>query len=115
MAELSTAVFRMIHHLVLFQLKPETDEETLEWMMRETRMRLLKIPEVLRVRCGKRLNAEEKWPFFFALDAESTEKLAHGLADPHYLKYEEEVLAPHAIKNLTLEHEVEPGRDTRYS
>ena len=105
----------MIHHLVLFQLKPGTDEETIEWMMRETRMRLLKIPEVLGVRCGKRLTAKEKWPFFFALDVESTEKLALGLADPRYRQYEEEVLTPHVIENLTLEHEVEPGRDTRYS
>lgn len=105
----------MIHHLVLFQLKPETDEETIEWMMRETRMRLLKIPEILGLRCGKRLTAEEKWPLFFAFDVESTEKLALALANPHYLKYDEEVLAPHVVKNLTLEHEVEPGRDTRYS
>jgi hypothetical protein len=105
----------MIHHLVLFKLKPGTDEEKIELMMRETRMRLLKIPEVLTVRCGKQLNPKQEWPFFFALDVESTEKLAQYLADPNYLRYEEEVIAPHVTERLTLEHEVEPGRDTRYS
>lgn len=105
----------MIHHLVLFQLKPGTDEETIEWMMRETRMHLLKIPEVLGVRCGKRLTPKEKWPFFFALDVESREKLALGLADPIYRKYEKEILTPHTVKNLAVTHEVEPGRDTQYS
>ena len=105
----------MIHHLVLLQLKPETDEETIEWLMRETRMRLLKIPEIRAVRCGKRLTPEEKWPFFFAFDVESTEKLTHSLADLHYQKFEEEVLSPHAVMRLAVTHEVEPGRDTRYS
>jgi len=42
----------MIHHLVLFKVKPEFDDEKLECMMRETRIQLLKIPEVLSVRCG---------------------------------------------------------------
>lgn len=105
----------MIHHLVLFQLLPETDEETIEWMMRETRMRLLKIPQVRGVRCGKRLTPKEKWPFFFAFDVESREKLALALAHPIHRKFEQEVLVPHELKSLTVQHEVEPGRDTRYS
>ena len=47
----------MIYHLVLFKLKPEVDDQKIEWMMRETRIQLLRIPEVLSMRCGKRLDA----------------------------------------------------------
>jgi len=105
----------MIHHLVLFKLKPDVDEEKIEWMMRETRMRLLKIPEVLAVRCGKRINDEQKWPFFLTVEVESTEKLALYLDDPIHVKYREEVILPHITERLALDHEMEPARDVRYS
>src|SRR4051794_27797472 len=60
----------MIHHLVLFKVKPEVDDEKIEWMMRETRIQLLKIPEVLSVRCGKRIDESMDWPFFLAVEIE---------------------------------------------
>ena len=45
-------------------------------MMRQTRTTLLKIPEVLSVKCGKRIDPECEWPFFLAVDVESMDKLA---------------------------------------
>ncbi len=33
-----------------------------------TRMQLLKIPEVLNIKCGKRVDPELQWPFFIAID-----------------------------------------------
>ncbi len=105
----------MIHHLVLFQLRPEVDDEKIEWMMRETRIQLLKIPEVLSVRCGKRVNESMKWPFFLAVDIESTDKLAHYARDPIHMKFVEEVIKPNVTERLALDFEIEPARDVRYS
>ena len=39
----------MVHHIILFKLKPEVTPAKLEQMMRNTRMSLLKIPEILSV------------------------------------------------------------------
>jgi len=105
----------MIQHLVLFKLRPEVDEERIEWMMRETRMRLLKIPEVLAVRCGKRIPADQDWPFFLAVEVESTEKLALYLEDANHIKFRDEVIQPWVSERLALDFEMEPGRDVRYS
>ena len=46
----------MIHHIELFKLRPEVTPAKLEEMMMNTRMILLKIPEVLSVKCGKKLS-----------------------------------------------------------
>lgn len=105
----------MIHHLVLFKLKPEVDEEKIEWMMRETRIQLLKIPEVLSVRCGKRVEPDLEWPFFLVVELESLDKLKLYMEDPVHMKFVEEVIKPHITARLALDHEMDPGKDVRYS
>jgi hypothetical protein len=105
----------MIHHLVLFQLKPSVDEEKIEWMMRETRIQLLKIPEVASVRCGKRVDPASEWPFFLVVEVESLDKLQLYREDPVHMKFVEEVIKPNVTARLALDHEMEPGRDVRYS
>jgi len=54
----------MIHHIVLYKLKPEVTPARVEAMMMNARMQLLKIPEVLSIKCGKRVDPELPWPFF---------------------------------------------------
>jgi len=105
----------MLHHLVLMKLNPDVDEEKVEWMMRETRMQLLKIPEVLAVRCGRRLDDKQEWPFFLAIEVESTEKLAVYMADPIHIKFRDEVIFPNIAGFTMLDYEMEPGKDLRYS
>jgi hypothetical protein len=105
----------MIHHLVLFKLKPSVDEEKIEWMMRETRIQLLKIPEVASVRCGKRVDLSSEWPFFLVVEVESLDKLRLYRDDPVHLKFVEEVIKPNVVERLALDHEMEPCRDVRYS
>ena len=56
----------MVYHIVLFKLKPEVTPEKLEEMMMNTRMQLLKIPEALSVKCGKRIDPTNDWEFFLA-------------------------------------------------
>ncbi len=105
----------MVHHIVLFKLKHEVTSEKVEEMMRQTRINLLKIDEVLAVKCGRNVEADSEWGFFIAVDFESMEKLALYQHDPIYVKYVEEVIKPNTIARLGLDYETDPGRDIRYS
>jgi hypothetical protein len=105
----------MVHHLVLFKTLAGVDDERIEWMMRETRIQLLKIPEVLSVKCGKRINADSDWPFFLSVDVESMEKLAVYRDDPIHVKFVAEVIRPFTSERLALDFEMDPARDVTYS
>jgi Stress responsive A/B Barrel Domain len=105
----------MVHHVVLFKLKPEVTSAKVEQMMMNTRMNLLKIPEVLSVKCGKRIDGANPWGFFIALEFESMDKLAIYRDDPIHLKYVEEIIKPNTAERLALDYEMEPGKDVKYS
>jgi hypothetical protein len=105
----------MVHHLVLCKLHSEVTDEYVEWIMRETRVRLLKIHEVRAIRCGKQIELENTWGYFFSVDYESMDKMAVGHATPTYRQFVEEVINPYIIEQLTFSYEMEPGRDVRYS
>src|SRR5438093_9625388 len=105
----------MVHHIVLFKLKPEVTPAKLEEMMMKTRMLLLKIPEVLAVKCGKKIDPKCDWTFFIALDFESMDKMSVYREDPNHLKYIEDVLKPNTTDRLVLDYEMEPGKDVRFS
>ncbi len=105
----------MVHHLVLFKLKPEVTPARVEEMMMNTRMQLLKIPEVLSIKCGKRIDNEMPWPFFIAIDFESMDKYEMFREDPIFVKYEAEVIKANTAEALTLDFEMDPGRDVRFS
>lgn len=105
----------MVHHLVLFKLKPNTADETVEHMMRQTRMQLLKIPEALNVKCGKRIDENNKWQFFLSADFETMERLSVYMTDPIHIKFVEEIIKPNVSERLALDYEMEPGKDVRYS
>ena len=46
----------MVHHIGLYKLKPGITPEETEEMMMNARMQLLKIDEVLSIKCGKRVD-----------------------------------------------------------
>ncbi len=105
----------MVHHIVLFKLKPEVTPARVEEMMMNTRMQLLKIQEVLSIKCGKRIKSEMQWPFFIAIDFESMDKFDIFRDDPIYVKYVEEVVKPNTAEALTLDFEMDPGKDVQFS
>ena len=105
----------MVHHIVLYRLKPEVTLARVEEMMMNTRMQLLKIPEVLSIKCGKRIDPETEWPFFLAIDFESMDKYAIFREDSIYVKFVEEVVKPNTEDSLTLDFEMDPGKDVRFS
>lgn len=83
--------------------------------MRQTRIRLLKIPEVRAIKCGKRIVTENDWGFFFSMDFESMAKMSDGQADPIYQGFTTEVIDVYVREQLALSYEMEPGKDVRYS
>ena len=105
----------MIHHIELFKLRPEVTPAKLEEMMMNTRMILLKIPEVLSVKCGKKVDPKNEWPFFIALEFESLDKFTVFMGDAIHLKFMEEVVKQNTTENVVLAYEMEPGKDVRYS
>jgi hypothetical protein len=105
----------MVHHIVLYKLKPEVTPARVEAMMMNTRMQLLKIPEVLSIKCGKRIDPELPWPFFIAIDFESMDKYAIFREDPIFVKFIEEVIKPNTEDSLDLDFEMDPGKDVRFS
>ena len=105
----------MVHRITLFKLKPDITPAKLEQMMMTTRMSLLKIPEILSVKCGKAIDPKAEWPFFIALEFESLEKLAMTEDDAIYMKFAADVVKPHTADRLTLDYEMEPGKNIKYS
>ena len=105
----------MVHHVVLYKLKPEVTPARVEAMMMNARMQLLKIPEVLSIKCGKRIDPELPWPFFIAIDFESMDKYAIFREDPIFVKFMEEVIKPNTEDSLDLDFEMDPGKDVRFS
>ena len=105
----------MVHHVVLYKLNPEVTPARVETMMMNARMQLLKIPEVLSIKCGKRIDPEMDWPFFIAIDFESMDKYGIFREDPIYVKFVEEVIKPNTADSLALDFEMDPGKDVRFS
>ena len=105
----------MVHHIVLYRLKPEVTPARVGDMMMDARMQLLKIPEVLSIKSGKRIEPEMDWPFFVAIDFESMDKYAIFREDPIFVKFMEEVIKPNTEDSLALDFEMDPGKDVRFS
>ncbi len=94
----------MVHHVVLYKLKPEVTPARVEAMMMNARMQLLKIQEVLSIKCGK-----------IAIDFESMDKYAIFREDPIFVKFTEEIIKPNTEDSLALDFEMDPGKDVQFS
>lgn len=105
----------MIHHVVFFQLKPEVGPSILEDLVRNSRSLLLKISEVLNVRSGRNVDPKSQWTFFFSIEVESLDKLAIVLDDPYHLKFVEKWVKPHTSAHFTMDFELDPSKDLKYS
>jgi hypothetical protein len=105
----------MVHHVTLYKLQSEVTPAKLEHLMISTRMTLLKIPEILSVKCGKNIDPKSDWPFFIALDFENMEKLAMTQDEAIYMKFVADVIKPHTAAALELKFEMEPGKSVKYS
>jgi hypothetical protein len=105
----------MVHHIGLYKLKPGVTPEETEEMMMNARMQLLKIDEVLSIKCGKRVDPRMQWPFFIAIDFESMDKYEIFREDPIQIKFMEDVIKPNTADSITLDYEMDPGKDVQFS
>lgn len=108
----------MIHHLKLIQLKGGLPAARVEEIMVESRIRLLKIQDVLSLACGKKisLNGHDNFhDLFLALEFENSLKRTAAFDHPLYHQFETQVLKPNAQKIEVLEFEMDPGKDVRFS
>jgi len=105
----------MVHQVTLYKLQPEVSPAKLEQLMISTRMTLLKIPEILSVRCGKNIDPKSEWPFFITLDFESMDKLAMVHEEAIYMKFAADIIKTNTAEALTLCYEMEPGKSIKYS
>lgn len=106
----------MVHHIALVKLKAGATSEQVENFMVETRIRLLKIPEVMNLRCGKKIDVKKNsYDVFFSMDFENMSKLAIAQDSAVWVKYKHQILE-HNVDLLTAyDYEMEPGKDVQYS
>jgi hypothetical protein len=100
----------MIHHIVLYKLKPEITAEHVEELVIKSRMQLLKISVAVNVRCGRRIDQQNEWPFFYAVDFDSKERMAMFIEDPVYIKFIEETIKLNTQSSMVLDYETDPKR-----
>ncbi|MFD2255565.1 Dabb family protein [Luteolibacter algae] len=105
----------MVHHVVYLELNESVAAATLEEMVRASRTWLLKIPEVLSVRSGRNLDPESQWQFFYAIEVDSREKLKFVIADAFYLKFLQQFIAPNTGNRFSMDFELDPSRELKYS
>jgi len=106
----------MIHHLMLLTTKAEVIPSKLEEIMVETRIRLLKIPDVNNLRVGKRVDTTNNpYTCFFSFDVENMDKLTYIQENAVYVQFEKQILGPFVASSKVFNYEMEPGKDVRYS
>ena len=79
--------------------------------MMKSRRQLIKTDQVLSSKCGKRIGNIAPWPFFIAIDFESSDRQAIFREDPIYIKFVEESIKPMTSEYLALDYEMDPGKD----
>jgi len=106
----------MIHHLMLLTTKPDVVSSKIEDLMVETRIRLLKLPDINNLRVGKRVDLEgNPYTWFFSFDIENMDKLAFVYESAIFIQYERQVITPFIASSQVFDYEMEPGKDVRYS
>ena len=106
----------MVHHIRFLKLKANTTPDQIENLMVETRIRLLKIPEIMNLHVGKKIDATgNPHDIFFSTDLESMAKLRMAEDDAVYIKFKHQILNQYVERETALNFEMEPGKDITYS
>lgn len=105
----------MVYHVAFYKLREDISPEKIDEMIRSSRSQLVRVPEVLTVRSGKKITSDCQWPFFVAIDFESMDKKRACEEDPVYIKFLETVIRPNVTEEWISDYELEPGRPIRYS
>lgn len=101
----------MIHHICLLSSPKAASPEQIDNLMIETRLRLLKIPEVMNLRVGKSVNSNNSYFFFFSFDVDSLEKLELVKQTAYYYQFEKQVLSSLSALKTEYDFEMEPKKE----
>ncbi len=105
----------MVHYIALFRVGKGATDEIFEEMIRASRICFHRIREARNFRSGRSLDPKSEFPFFLAADFESRDKYAMFRDDPHFLRFENEVLKSRTTSRVEHLFETEPGKDPKYS
>ncbi len=106
----------MVHEIFLLKLKTGITPDQVETIMVETRIRLLKIPEVMNLKCGKKIDLRNNpHDVFVCVDFENLTKARIARDSAIFTQYEKQVLEPNVEKVVFLDYEMDPGKDVAYS
>ena len=105
----------MVHYIALYKLQDHVDDEKIEEMIRACRSQLFRVHEVHNVRSGKRIEDDNEYPFFVAIDFENLDKLEMFRDDPLQVKFDQEIVKPNPSECVELIYETEPGKNVKYS
>lgn len=106
----------MVHHIALLQIHEKVTPEALETIMVETRIRLLKIPEISNLRVGKRIDLiHNPFTLFYSFDVETMEKLRFVQDSAIYIQFQRQISEPNVAWADQRNYEMEPGKDVAYS
>jgi hypothetical protein len=105
----------MIHHVALFHVLPHVDDARLGQMTIAARVSLVKIPEVTGVRCGKNVDKNSSWGFFFAIEVDNLDRLKLVQQDSIYIKFLADIISPNVAEQFIANFEMEPGKNVTLS
>ena len=105
----------MVHYITLYKLKPNTSEERIEYMIRESRACFHRVSEAHNFRSGRSIDSDNPFPFFVSADFESMDKLDMFREDPIYVKFESKIIGSNVLECREFLYETEPGKNTEFS
>ncbi len=105
----------MVHYIALFRVGKGATDESLEELIRSSRMCFHRIREARNFRSGRNLDGKSEFAFFLAADFENRSQYEMFRDDPHFLRFENEVLKARTTSRVEHLFETEPGRDPKYS
>jgi hypothetical protein len=105
----------MVHYIALYKLKPNTTDETIEGIIRESRSCFHRISEAHNLRSGRNIQVDNPFTFFLSADFENLEKLKMFQDDPIYIKFDSKVVRNHTTECREFLYETEPGKNPEYS
>ena len=105
----------MVHYIALYKLKPDTSDEVIERMIRDSRSSIHRIGAAHNFRSGRNIKADSQFAFFLSADFESLEKLEMFQDDPAYIKFHSRVINTNTTECQEMFFETEPGKNVEFS
>jgi Stress responsive A/B Barrel Domain len=105
----------MVHYIALYKLKPNTTDDVIEKIIRESRSCFHRVSEAHNFRSGRSIRSDNPFSFFLSADFDNLEKLKMFQDDPVYIKFDSRVVKTHTTECREFLYETEPGKNPEFS